>query len=339
MRLAIVGVLLASLPWAVGDGRAQDSERQTRALLTRVFLSEYMAAPVFRQDRLSVGDVVRFDTGTVVARRSSCYANLDTKRREFVSSGLEWSVAFAADARIGGTLVKTWMARLDEIVTDRRWSWSVTATVERLSETVASDIGRLRAIASDPRCRSARSTHGGRSGADFVAYSVFHGRIRYRFDRALSRPLDAGARGEVASRIVALFGSADPKVSFSDDAVSVEALSSPEEAPLAAVPIAYNLDELSRTSALMQGERIGDLEVEVGEGVLETNPKRLAGDRQVIRDAMGRAEMGRGQRWASRLLEGKNLVTADRLEDVAKERRLDLARIGLYCEAMALLGR
>jgi hypothetical protein len=119
-----------------------DDFQKYRAAITKIFLWQYKAIPIFRLNPLSPGDVVQLDNETTYLSHSRCYSNLNPKPLDIQPFESGMSVSTSAGLKVKGELLTKKIAEIDASV-DAKTEDGMIITVKPLSESRVPDIATL----------------------------------------------------------------------------------------------------------------------------------------------------------------------------------------------------
>ena len=315
------GALLAPFLFAMALGAlstspAAGTETQFRAAMTKIFLWQYHAFPIFALNPVYPGDVVQLDNEQIVLDHRTCYPNWSHVRYAHIApytSGLAASVSIGAS--IKGDLLAKEIAEI-EASGSAKFSQTMKITVNPLSDANAPDIAALSHPATTPDCRLIQQLIGGKFGKYVITYRVLHGVRDYQLTIEEAGSLDAKAKGELLALIMKVFALKEAQVTMSGNTASFEVSELPGEMDLAISPAYYSAEDLNWITEYLWGKRGDDLDVAVDEAIRANDKSAVRAIVIRIRDLFGNQYARAREIWARRFAQGERMTPVNELHDV-----------------------
>lgn len=334
VRCALVALLTCG---SAAPAYAQNERlAQYRAAVTKIFLWKYSAMPIFRQNPVFSGTVLRLDNETIRLASDRCYTQPRPADRYRGINDYRDGMAISRDANllVQGNLLSKHIAAV-EAGTGVKFTLTTAITVSPLSiDSFRPDSRALRKVGSDPECQFIVRLMDGKESGHVLAAEVLHGVIRYQIELGMATSVTAKARSQVLATIGKVFNLTAAEIGVGIDMVSFSVAASPAAQTLAVVPDGFNRAELARITAYLQGKRGADLEIAVQEAL-------TAGDLTAFQKASIRIksligdEIANKERWAERFVGGADKPTPGQLR--AERETVDFQKLGTYAAAMELI--
>jgi hypothetical protein len=303
---------------------------QYRGAVTKLFLSDYHAMPVFTLNPVFPGDVIMLKNETKAVRHDECYPNLAVgKYRALGDYHGVASFGLSGDLQVGGEILREEIASI-EAGGNAKFARTGAITVSPLSEEDV-DLATLKAANfKDPNCRIISEVLRGEQTGAALTQKVLHGRIHIKVTTTLQAGMNASARSDLLKKIAGTFKITQAEIKISGNGASFLVSDSPDNMSLAFVPTGYDSEELARITYFLQGKRGADLEIAVTEATTATELSDFQRNLLRIRDILGSDELRNKERWAERIV--GNTPT----EDIVKLSYIDFRKVGTFCAAMEL---
>ena len=334
LHSAVLIAIVAAISVAASPAFA-DPIRQYRAAMTKIFLSNYYAFPIFRQNPLFPGYLIRADNETPYL--TTCYP--DQKNGNYVAtnaftSGL--AVSTAIDARLKGQILAKQIAELEAGGAMGFEEVSVV-TVNPLALDPADPDGSALNDwdKSKPECEIIGKWLRGEVGKYFLVEQVLHGQVLFQFRANFRVAVDAKARSEALKRIAKVFAINEAAIGLSLSSASFAVARSPDPMTLAVVPARLSVEELARITNYLRGRRGFGLEIAVNEALQARDAGVYQEALILIRSIIG-DEIEKREQWAERFVKGERMVSAKLLETEYSE-QINPRDVANYAAAMALL--
>ncbi len=316
---------------------ADDDSLRYHAAITKIFLSNYQAIPVFRLNPLSPGDVVQLDNETVFLSHARCYPGLNPMPLAIQPYETGTSIGISGQLKATGELLSKEVAQVTAGVS-ATVADTATITVSPLSETRVPDIQTLRNFANDPGCAIIPALLDKSIGKYIVAFGVLNGRVRFALTTTLSGQIDAKAEGEIIKLIAKSFSITDAEVKVTGNSASFVLTGLPGDLPLALIPASYSFPEMARITYYMQGARGAVLENLVNAAIGAPDPGWFQSLVQTIRVVLGMDESEqKHEQWVERFFSGEQMMTVEELKEHGRE--VDFRKVATYAAAHELLKR
>lgn len=324
---SVLAVLALTAPAA-----AQDGIRQYRAAITRIFLWKYSAFPIFRQNPIFPGSVVRVDNETIYLSPERCYSHKQGGNYRRIADYDEgMAIATTADLRIKGEVLSKHVAEA-EAKAGVKFAASTLITVSPLSlDAFQPDTAALEKIKPDEDCKLILRLLSGETGGYIVAANVLHGQVRYLLKTRMESNASVSARSEMLARIAKAFAIKEAEIAVSHGEAAFSVASSPAPLTLAIVPVSLNLEELSRIIYYLQGERGAQLESAVDQALTAGNAGMFSEARNLVMSILS-DEIKNKELWASNFVNGRKRIKTGYLKPD------DLRKIANYAAAMEIIG-
>lgn len=342
MRKSIrLGIIMICTAMALAEPvRAQTDGLQYKAALTRIFLWNYYAFPLFRQNPVFPGEVIRIDNEKMVLdHHAGCYSGLlngNYVATKPYTGGME--VALSGQLRGKATLLDDMIAKVEAGVSGR---FGKTASLRISPLSIDDAEGGSQVLKNWDRnksnCSLIGETLSGKPTGHFLVAEVLHGQVRHELTISFDADLSAKAQSDVGARIAGAFSVKQVDVAVSARRASFEIVETPGAMSLAIVPDVFNADELRRITYFLRGERGANLEIAVQEAARAEELSEFRSAVIRVRELMG-DEIGNRERWAQRFTSGDRTMTVAEFREKGRD-GVDMRRVGNYAAAMVLISR
>ena len=317
---------------------------QYRAAVTRIFIWKYSAFPIFRQNPIFPGAVVRLEDETIKLDPARCYPGHKGGNYRAINDYTDgMAISRSSDLRLKGDLLTKKIAEVEtnaNVKTDLATSITVTPLSE---DRFMPDTTALRSIASDSSCQLILQLLDRKTGEYVIAAEVLHGIVRYQVGLTMAATVSAAARSQLLAAIAKTFQIKDAEIGVGLQRVSFSVAKSPDAQTLAIVPPGFHKDELARITYYLQGKRGADLETAVDEALATTDVGTFRKLVTQIRALLGDKEINQKERWTERFVRGPDTATSDQpVLPIAQLRtqyreQVDFRKLGTYAAAMELV--
>ena len=337
-RLYLYAVALAAVAVAglLATSPAQaDPIRQYKAAMTKIFLWNYQAFPIFRQNPLFPGYLIRADNETPYL--TTCYPN-QTNGNYVETGGFTDGLAVSTKINAGlkGQVLSKRIAEL-ELGGSMGFEKVSVITVLPLSIDPADPDGESLNDwdSSQAKCEIIGKWLRGEVGKYFLVEQVLHGQVQFQFRANFKAALDAAARSDVLKRIAHVFAINEADIGVSLTSASFAVARSPKPMTLAVVPARFSFEELARITNYLRGERGYKLEIAVNEALQAREAGVFTEARALIESVLD-DEIGKREEWAERFVSGERMVSA-RLLRTEFSGQISPRDVANYAAAMVLI--
>jgi hypothetical protein len=330
------GLVLFLIGVCSAPASAQDGIKQYRAAVTKVFVWQHHAFPVFSLNPVFPGSVVQLSNEGVYFVPERCYSDPQYGQYRRITDFIEGvAIAIDADSQLKGVLLSKHLAEIQAKAGVRLEALKRIEVSPLSRDDFRPDLAALRNIKPSPECQLIPQLLDGTKGGYVVAAGVLHGQVRYRLEVRWRANLDAAIRSDVLARIAKAFVLQEAELKTTTDGVSFTVVASPGPQTLAIIPAKLNVEELARITYFLQGQTGAQLETSVQEAVTARDAGVYQKAANRVREFLGN-EIKNKERWAENFVSGKELVTISQLRN-DYQNKVDMAKVATYAAAMELI--
>lgn len=315
--------------WFVGLAlQMQGAENsQYRAVMTKIFLSNYHAMPVFSLNPVFPGDVITLKNETKYLDHHLCYPTVKVGKYIAIQDYNEGTdISLSGNLKVGGELLHKKIAEI-EAQGNVRFARTGLVSISPLSKEEVTTV-TLQAPSRDTRCRIIGDLLSGNAKGYALTQRVYHGRSRISVNSKFGAGVGATAKGELLKKLASVFKVTEPEIKVSGNGASFAVSESPDNMSLAIVPAGYSFDDVSRIANYLEGKRGADLEIAVDEAIRGSDMRELEKLKLKIEELLGSDELKKNEQWAEDLV---GTTPVEKFSDVQFE------KLGTYAAAMEIV--
>jgi hypothetical protein len=306
--------------------------QQYKAAMTKIFVWQYRAFPIFVENSIFPGYVIRIEDEKPLLR--TCYKKQIPGNLVGIQGYIEGlDVASNIDAKIGGVIPNKRIAEI-EAGTDAHFSSTSLLTVMPLSlDRSEPDGASLQDWnRSNQNCSIIAGLLAGNVPEYFLVEEVLHGKVNFSNTVNFSDSINAMAKSDLLAKISDAFAIDVASISVSSSSFAFSVSTSPDNKTLAVRPAKYNVEELSRIAYFMRGERGANLEIAVEAALRERDLGLYDLAKIRIRDLVG-TEIENRTKWAQKIVFGEKMYSAKAIS----ADMVDFQAVATYAAAMEIL--
>jgi hypothetical protein len=309
---------------------------QYRAAMTRLWLQNFHAFPIFAQNPIFPGSVLDVRSEMIELAPDTCYKHHDVRYKALPDVSLGESLATRADLRVGGNLLSAYIARAEAEV-DARFARAAVLSISPLSDaTFWPDLAALSRMSKLPVCQPIRDVLAGQGAGRILVGKVYHGQVRYSLTGQLSGDISLEAQSTVSAKLVKIFSVDKADVVVSGSSISIFATGSSGPLTLAVTPVNLNTERLIRITKYLQGSRGIELENAVNDilladtqGEFDRNYHRV----MTLLRGMFSDDISKKEGWVRYFLEGAKVNPADEVANRIEKQEINLRAVANYAAA------
>ncbi|WP_133624608.1 hypothetical protein [Phyllobacterium brassicacearum] len=303
--------------------------------MTKIFIWKYRAFPIFVENPIFPGFVIRIDDEKPYLR--TCYKKQRPGNYVGTQDYIEGlNVSSNVDAKIGG------------VVLSKRIADVQAGGVARFSNTSSITVTPLSLDRSEPdgaslqdwdkrnqKCSIIDGLLSGIVPEYFLVEEVLHGKVNFTNTVYFSSNINAQAKSDLLVKISKAFAINMASIDVSTSSATFAVSASPDKMTLAIRPAMYNIAELSRITYFMRGERGANLEIAVEAALRERDLNFYDRAEIRIRNLLG-DEIANRTQWAQKMVYGEKMYPAADLANVNAD-FVDFHAVAVYAAAMESL--